>query len=140
MVHDAAIRQTGVNYYSVRSSPSPKKMHDHKNFLVEMRECARHYWKSQKITPYGLIKLANKYWKTLRAIHHLYNWNSSTVKRQTLANGSIISLYCIVRIRQESDIKHFQIPVLYCGGCDSRIKVHGSRDHSLTRGCCNMIF
>ena len=28
---------------------------------------------NQKITPYGLIKLANKYWKTLRAIHHLYS-------------------------------------------------------------------
>ena len=60
MVHDAAIRQTGVNYYSV-ILPLPKKLHDNKNFLVEMRECARQYWKSQKITPYGLIKLANKY-------------------------------------------------------------------------------
>ena len=61
MVHDAAIRQKGVSNYSIKFSPSPKKLHDNNNFLFERRECARQYWKSQKITPYGLIKLANKY-------------------------------------------------------------------------------
>ena len=46
MVHDAAISRK-VSITILSNPPPPKKLHDNKNFLVEMRECARQYWISK---------------------------------------------------------------------------------------------